>query len=74
MMKVGSKLHPEDQKHVLAAYIYRHTGDHVPPIVKGVAKLQFKNDQDWLEHTSFKVNKDGRLDKRAKYCYPELRK
>jgi len=80
-MKKGVELNQEDQRCVLAAYIYRNTGDHVPPTVpRGI--LQFKNDQEWLEHTSFKVTKVGRLDHRAKYCYssptwpnnPELRR
>jgi len=71
-LEVGNKLVREDQRHVLAAYTHRYTGDHKPawankhPTTSGA---HFANDQEWLENTAFNVRKDGRLDMRYKQCY-----
>ncbi len=78
----GSELHRDDQRHVLAAYVHRFTGDHRPFWVKPCNPLQFKNDSEWLENTTFQVKKNGRLDMRVHHCFsmptwpnnPELRK
>jgi hypothetical protein len=68
----GYALHPDDQRHVLAAYVHRFTGEHTPAWVgqagEGNYKPQFRDDKEWLINTVFTVNKNGRLDKRAKYC------
>jgi hypothetical protein len=71
---LGTELHPDDQRHVLAAFVHRYTGDHKPqwagdPRPNGKpCPVQFKDDQDWLANTRFGVRKDGRLDQRARYC------
>lgn len=70
----GSDLHPADRAHVLRAYVHRFTGDHRPawarkPLPNGEpAPVQFASDADWLEHTTFAVRKDGRLDHRVRSC------
>ncbi len=68
MTKLGSELTPEDQKHVLAAYVHRFTGDHRPKWAKGGYTIQFRDDQEWLAHTRFHVTKRGRLDGRFRAC------
>ncbi len=87
-MQFGNKLTAEDQKHCLAAFVYRFTGDHRPHWATKIWKdgktypLQFADDQDWLAHAQFAVKKNGRLDQRAKFCEcsptwphnPELRR
>lgn len=82
----GTDLHPEDQKHVLAAYIYRYTREYVPAWATKpngeTYPVQFASDADWLANTTFAVKTDGRLDKRVNRCesnptwpdHPELRK
>lgn len=84
----GTGLHPDDRRHVLAAFTHRHTGDHKPtwarnPMPNGQAyPVQFKDDADWLYNTEFYVRRDGRLDRRFDHCMsrptwpnnPELRK
>jgi len=83
----GNKLHPDVQKHVLAAFVHRFTGNHIPTWVAKAREngqpypLAFANDSDWLANTKFAVRKDGQLDCRAKFCLsnptwplnPELR-
>lgn len=70
----GTELHPADQRHVLSAYVHRYTKEHQPQWARGEWKdgkpypVQFESDLDWLEHTRFKVRKDGRLVSRARYC------
>lgn len=68
----GHTLHPDDQKHVLNAYVHRYTGDHTPNWVKNDARYQghphFHNDKDWLQNTKFKVKKNGRLHAGARHC------
>jgi hypothetical protein len=80
--KRGTELHPDDQKHVLAAYVHRFTGQHRPQWADSQhCNVQFRDDADWLANTSFAVRKNGRLDRRSKECYsrptwpnnPELR-
>lgn len=85
--KLGSQLHPEDQQHVLRAFVHRFTADHKPswaqkPMPNGNPyKVQFSSDADWLAHTYFRVTTSGRLDRRATTCQsnptwpnnPELR-
>jgi hypothetical protein len=67
----GTQLNQEDQKHVLAAYVHRYTGDHKPQWADMYANkgVQFKDDQEWLRRTKFIVRKNGRLDMRHKHCY-----
>lgn len=67
----GTMLCDEDRKHVLAAYVHRYTGEHVPEWVRAAGQLypvQFKDDLDWLAHSYFAVRRDGRLDERVKHC------
>ena len=73
-MTPGNQLHPDDRRHVLAAYTHRFTRTHVPAWAKrprpdGTAyPVQFEDDNDWLEHTRFQTRKDGRLDGRHTSC------
>ena len=74
-MKVkGTELTIEDQKTVLRSYVHRYTGDRRPewackPRPDGSPyQAQFRDDADWLEHTTFAVRKDGRLDRRVRRC------
>lgn len=73
-MTKGTELHPDDKRHVLAAYVHRFTGEHKPQwacshMPNGEAyKVQFANDQDWLANTLFACRSDGRLDGRVKFC------
>lgn len=87
-LRFGCDLKPEDQKHVLAAYVHRFTGDHRPEWTNQLRPdrqtypLQFLNDRDWLAHTQFVVTQAGSLDRRFQECIshptwpnnPELRK
>lgn len=85
-MKLGSELTPEQQREALNRFIYRYTGNHTPNWVRmsrpKIPPLQFKDDADWLAHTSFAVNKDGSFNRRKTHCEstptwpnnPELRK
>lgn len=84
----GTRLHPEDQRYVLSAYVHRFTGEHKPAWAMNERKdgqaypVQHVNDNDWLEHTIFWARTDGRLDQRVHRCEstptwpmnPELRK
>jgi hypothetical protein len=75
---LGTLLCETDQRHVLAAYVHRFTGEHRPawanePMPNGQPyPLQFKDDLDWLAHSYFAIRRDGRLSARAEYCesYP----
>jgi hypothetical protein len=80
---IGTNLTADDQRHVLAGYVHRFTGDHKPAWTHGADyKVQFKDDADWLAHTTFETRLDGRLDDRWRVCEsrptwpknPELRK
>lgn len=84
----GCSLHPADQRFVLAAYVHRFTGDHIPawalkPRPDGSTHpLQFADDAEWLANSRFAVRRCGRLDQRVKQCFstptwpnnPELRR
>ncbi len=58
----GSQLSKKLQKEVRAMFVHRFTGDHKPAWTKQEWKdgmpypLQFRDDQDWLENTSFHSN------------------
>jgi hypothetical protein len=75
---LGAMLCEADQKHVLAAYVHRFTGEHRPawankPMPDGQAyPVQFKDDLDWLAHSYFAIRKNGRLNMLVKHCesYP----
>lgn len=56
----GTKLHPEDQRYVLAVYVHRPLGGFRIP----------KDNQRWLETYSFATNKNGRLNHRVQECLP----
>ncbi len=75
-MVLGTELTPKDQRHVLASYVHRYTGDRIPVWAKGLRAdgkpkhpLQFADDQDWLANTWFHVRTDGRLDGRFRRCH-----
>lgn len=85
---LGTLLTPEDQKHVLAAYVHRFTREHYPdwaqkPMEGGRSypPVQFASDADWLANTRFSVKANGRLNHRVHECQssqtwpdnPELR-
>jgi len=72
--KLGSELCYADQQQVLRSYIHRYTREHIPNWAKGDKHypkgypLQFNSDQEWLKNTRFAVKKNGRLDRRFKFC------
>lgn len=73
-MVKGTSLNKEDQRFVLAAFVHRFTGEHIPewskkkrPDGRGY-KVHFKDDLDWLNNTLFYVKKDGRIDNRFNRC------
>lgn len=72
--KVGSDLQPEDQQYVLETFRNRFTGEHKPSWVtpRSSYSVQFKDDADWLAHTYFVVNNNGRVNKNFRTCrsYP----
>lgn len=64
----GDKLHPDDQKHVLAANQSRFTRTRMPDWAKNPSgndkkpALQFEDDADWLAHTEFRgIDENGRI-------------
>lgn len=74
-VKLGGELCPEDQRHVLAAFVHRFTGQHRPrwkdkdsSANVRACPVQFKDDADWLANTFFAVRNDGRLDQRVTGC------
>ena len=85
---LGYELAHNEQRKALAQFVHRFTGEHTPawarlPMPDGRAyAVQFKDDADWLRHTCFAVNNDGKLSKRVHFCEssptwpnnPELRK
>jgi len=56
-LKLGTELTAQDQQTAL----------HNP---RWPRTKQFPDDAGWLAHTRFRVNGKGRLDARARYCYP----
>ena len=83
----GSQLSKSLQRDVRGMFVHRFTGDHRPAWSNQEWKdgqtypLQFADDQDWLENTSFPINEKGTIDKRVDHCFssptwpnnPELR-
>ena len=70
--RFGIELCDEDRRHVLAAYIYRHTIENArahPDCVRASgARIPLITDARWLETTCWRVRNDGRLDRRVKFC------
>ena len=67
----GIKLSEHDRREVLAAYVHRYTGEHVPQWARApwnTCKVQFATDAEWLANTRFAVRKDGRLHQRIRHC------
>jgi hypothetical protein len=70
----GTELHKDDQKKVLAAFVHRYTGEHVPawalkPMPNGGTYTpQFATDAEWLAHSTFGVKNNGRLHAAVKHC------
>ena len=78
-MVLGTELSASDRKHVLAAYVHRHTGEHKPAWATSSHwrfdgttatpwPIQFKDDAEWLANTTFAVRNDGTLDRRTRHC------
>lgn len=73
-VKLGSGLHPDDKKHVLAAYVHRFTKEHRPQWARRTRPdgddyaVQFASDAEWLANTFFVVRKDGRLNHAVNRC------
>ena len=74
--KAGNELHPDDRKHVLAAYVHRMTTetrrrfpDFTRRMLDGGYRMPERSDTEWLAATEFVVRGDGRLDARYKYCH-----
>jgi hypothetical protein len=72
----GNQLRPEEQQAVLNSYIYRMTHESVVRwpearrvMERGGYRLPLISDQEWLKLTCFTVRKDGRLDRRARFCH-----
>lgn len=71
---LGSLLHPDDRKHVLAAYTHRFTMEHVPAWSQRQREdgtyyaPHYRTDADWLSCTTFAVRNDGRLDHRVTHA------
>jgi hypothetical protein len=69
---VGNQLDKEDRAYVLTAYVHRFTGNHKPNWANKAMpngepyEVQFKDDEDWLNHTYFAINRKGKLDKICK--------
>jgi len=84
--KKGSELDDSVQRECLNRFVHRFTRDHKPEWAEKPWKdglpypVQFDSDSDWLAHTLFAVNKNGRLNERHCECSPtwpdnpELRK
>lgn len=84
---LGSQLSSKLQREVLSMFVHRFTGNHRPAWSREEWKdgmpypLQFRDDQDWLNHTHFAITSKGTLDRREQYCMsnptwpnnPELR-
>jgi hypothetical protein len=72
--KLGTELSKEDQRHVLAAFVHRFTGDNHPawarkPRPDGTAyPLQFASDVEWLANTRFEVFNGGELNVHFSHC------
>lgn len=71
------------RREVLRSYVHRYTGEHKPQWVKDDSTpVQFKDDEDWLRNTTFKVTNKGTLSRRHNFCEssptwpnnPELRR
>lgn len=83
---LGCDLTPADQRHVLAAFVYRYTAEHRPSWTARqdcqTCPVQFASDADWLANTRFAVRKNGRLNHNYRSCdssptwpnNPELRR
>lgn len=86
-MKLGTELTAAEQRFVLAAFVHRFTGSHLPNWARKARPdgqkypVQFKDDADWLANTRFVVTRTGKLDRRVNHCHstptwplnPELR-
>lgn len=69
---LGSDLPKEDQEYAKSAFVHRYTKDHVPEWARHEGSnhsVQFASDDEWLANTQFVVNKSGRLNRNARFCY-----
>jgi len=70
----GERLTPEQHKHVLSAFVHRHTGEHTPDWVRRSDDHHtptHKTDKDWVHDHAFHFNKKtGRLSGKHKYAEP----
>lgn len=64
----GHKLNDKQKKHVLSAFVHRHTGEHASSVSP---KPTHKTDDDWVKAHAFHFNKKtGNLSGRHKYAEP----
>lgn len=73
--KLGTELHPDDQRAVLDAYPYRMTHESVKrwpqakaQMIQGGYRLPLVSDAEWLGLTYFAVTKAGRLNRAVQWC------
>jgi hypothetical protein len=70
---LGTALTPAQQAEALRVYVHRYTGQHRPqwsfkPRLDGSAyPVQFKDDADWLAHTTFRVTARGTMPVKLPY-------
>lgn len=70
----GAELPLQLQREALRTFLHRYTGDHVPAWVRREAARgivypkQFRDDAEWLAHTTFAVTKAGQLHREIGYC------
>ncbi len=70
----GDQLRPAQQRLALAMYCHRFTMEHIPSWVRAKRTRgdyyapQFRDDAEWLAHTTFAVTQSGRLSLAHRYC------
>ena len=73
----GERLTPEQHKHVLSAFVHRHTGEHTPDWVRHSDDHHtptHKTDKDWVHDHAFHFNKKtGKLSGKHKYAEPHYK-
>ncbi len=70
--RLGCNISKENQRICLNRFIHRFTGEHMPRWVMNSPNLRkyphFKDDQDWLNNTTFAITKKNKLSKTVKHC------
>lgn len=72
---LGTALHPDDRRHVLAQFVHRMTfemqarfPDFAIRMKRDGYRMPDRTDAEWLANTRFAVKKNGRLDARFSRC------